>query len=99
MISVDWPQLLGALLIGVSGIGGIGYGGKVAWAKFRDRKPAEKLRRGADEPAPAGAQAWAHDICEAMGDASAESKLRVIQAGATRDQARQFRITELESKA
>jgi len=33
-----------------------------------------------------------------MGDASAESKLKVIQAGSTRDQARSWRIAELESK-
>jgi hypothetical protein len=38
------------------------------------------------------------DICEAMGAASAETKLKAILGGATRDDARKLRIAELEAK-
>jgi hypothetical protein len=100
MISIDWPQLLGALLIGVSGIGGIGYGGKLAWAKWRSLPAGETPippGRAADEPAPSGAVEWASDIATAMGAASPQSKLDAILSGCTRDKARALRITELEA--
>jgi hypothetical protein len=99
MIAIDWQQVIAYLLLGGSGIGGLIWGGKAAWTKFRSvAKSSEESKRSADAPAPAGAVEWAVDICAAMGDASAESKLTAILNGHTRDAARKFRITELEGK-
>jgi hypothetical protein len=98
MIQIDWQQIIAYLLIGASGLGGLAWGGKIAWAKFRTAKPKTADERSADEPAPPGAIEWVSDICEAMGDASAESKLKALTVGSTRDNARAFRITELEAK-
>ena len=97
MISIDWQQIIAYMLLGGSGIGGLIWGGKTAWTKFRSAKPAT-AERSADAPAPAGAVEWAVDICKAMGDASADSKLTAILLGVTRDGARQARIAELEAK-
>ena len=97
MIQIDWQQIIAYILLGGSGIGGLIWGGKAAWTKFRSGKPAT-VERSADAPAPDGAVEWAVDICAAMGDASAESKLTAILNGHTRDAARKFRITELEGK-
>ena len=97
MIQIDWQQIIAYLLLGGSGIGGLIWGGKTAWTKFRSGKPAS-TERSADAPAPAGAVEWAVDICKAMGDASADSKLAAILLGVTRDGARQARIAELEAK-
>jgi len=100
VISIDWQSILAYLLLAVSGLGGLAWGGKLAWSKLKTfaPQPDGETTRAADEPAPAGAEAWVADICEAMGDASAESKLKALQSGATRDQARALRIAELESK-
>jgi len=98
MISANWSQIAGAVLIVVSALGGIVYGAKVAWTKFHDRKPAGETPRAADEPAPDGAVEWAKDICEAMGTAPDSSKLAALLAGSTRDHARALRISELEAK-
>lgn len=97
MIHIDWQQIIAYLLLGGSGIGGLIWGGKAAWTKFRSGKPAT-TERSADAPAPDGAVEWVSDICEAMGEASADSKLKALQAGSTRDQARMLRIAELEAK-
>jgi hypothetical protein len=98
MISIDWQQVIGSILIGGSGIGGVIWAAITAWKKFRTGTPAATSERSADAPAPDGAVEWAVDICAAMGDASAESKLTAILNGHTRDAARRFRITELEAK-
>jgi hypothetical protein len=97
MVSIDWPQVIGAILIAVSGLGGLVWGGKAAWARFRVAKPAGETQRAADEPAPDGAVEWVSDICQAMGSAPDSSKLAALLAGATRDHARALRITELEA--
>lgn len=101
MIQINWQQILAYLLLGGSGIGGLIWGGKTAWTKFRSL-PAGTTAippgRSADEPAPSGAIDWVKDICQAMGDAPDASKLKALQAGSTRDQARSMRITELEAK-
>lgn len=97
MISIDWQQIIAYLLLGGSGLGGLIWGGKTAWTKFRSGKPATN-ERAADDLPPAGSVDWAVDICEAMGAASAESKLKAILGGATRDDARKLRIAELEAK-
>lgn len=100
MISIDWQSILAYLLIGVSGIGGLGWGIKAAWPKIKSLKPkpdGEKTRL-ADEPAPPGTIEYNVDICEAMGNASAESKLNALLVGVTRDEARALRISELEAK-
>lgn len=97
MISIDWQQVIAYLLLGGSGLGGLIWGGKTAWTKFCSDKPA-LAERSADAPAPAGAVEWLTDVCKAMGDASAESKLAALTQGATRDQARMLRIAELEAK-
>jgi len=104
MISINWQQIIAYLLLSLSGLGGIAYGGKIAWTKFRTAKPgvsksveSEGTSRAADEPAPAGAIEWVNDICEAMGAASAETKLKALVAGSTRDNARALRISELEA--
>jgi hypothetical protein len=98
MISIDWQSVLAYLLLGGSGIGGIGYAGHAAWKKLRSLKPAEPKLRAADEPAPSGAVEWVTDIVAAMGDAPDTSKLAALKAGATRDTARSLRIAELEAK-
>ena len=97
MVSIDWPQVIGAILIAVSGLGGLAWCGKTAWTKFRVAKPAGETQRAADEPAPDGAVEWAFDIATAMGAASPQSKLDAILSGCTRDKARALRITELEA--
>lgn len=97
MISIDWQQVIGYVLViggGIAGLAGGVYGLREAW---RIRKPLAS-ERSADAPAPAGAVEWAVDICAAMGTASAESKLTAITNGYTRDAARKFRIAELEGK-
>lgn len=99
MISIDWQQVIGYLLViggGIAGVGGGAYGLREAW-KLRSGKPsaAERL---ADDLPPAGSVDWAVDICQAMGAASAETKLKAILGGATRDDARKLRIAELEAK-
>ena len=98
MISIDWQQVIGSILIGGSGIGGTIWAAIAGWKKFRTGTPSVTAERSADAPAPDGAVEWAVDICAAMGDASAESKLTAILNGHTRDAARKFRITELEGK-
>ena len=98
MISIDWQQVIGSILIGGSGIGGAIWAAIAGWKKFRTGRPAEITERSADAPAPAGAVEWLTDVCKAMGDASAESKLAALIQGATRDQARMLRIAELEAK-
>jgi hypothetical protein len=97
MISIDWPQVIGAILIAVSGLGGLALSGKTAWTRFRAAQPAGETQRAADEPAPDGAVEWAFDIATAMGAASPQSKLDAILSGCTRDKARALRITELEA--
>jgi hypothetical protein len=98
VISIDWQQVIGSILIGGSGLGGAIWAAIAGWKKFRTSTPSVLAERSADAPAPAGAVEWAVDICAAMGDASAESKLTAILNGHTRDAARKFRITELEGK-
>jgi hypothetical protein len=97
MVSIDWPQVIGAILIAVSGLGALAWGAKAAWERFRVAQPAGETQRAADEPAPDGAVDWVSDICEAMGSATAESKLKALLVGSTRDKARALRITELEA--
>jgi|688.fasta_scaffold03878_14 hypothetical protein len=96
MISIDWQQVIGSILIGGSGLGGAIWAAIIGWKKFRTGSPAT-AERSADAPAPEGAVEWLTDVCKAMGDASAESKLAALIQGATRDQARMLRIAELES--
>jgi len=98
MIAIDWQQVIGSILIGGSGIGGVIWAAIAGWKKFRTSTPAVAAERSADAPAPEGAVEWVLDICSAMGTASAESKLTALRAGSNRDEARQFRITELEAK-
>lgn len=97
MIQIDWQQIIAYLLLGGSAIGSLIWGGKTAWTKFRSGKP-DLTQRAADDLPPAGAVDWAVDISEAMGAASAETKLKAILGGATRDDARKLRIAELEAK-
>ena len=97
MISIDWQQVIAYVLLGGSGIGGLIWGGKTAWTKFRSGKPAT-TERSADAPAPAGAVEWAADIAKAMGTASPQSKLDAILNGYTRNAAMAVRIAELEGK-
>lgn len=102
MLTIDWQQLLGWLLIGGSGLGGAVWGFLKITAGPKsagvlapiDSKAANA--RSADAPPPEGAVAWVADLCDAMGDASADTKLSVILIGSTRDQARAARIAELE---
>ena len=54
-------------------------------------------KRSADAPAPTGAVEWVKDIVAAMGAAKAETVLKALEDGATRDQARMIRISELEA--
>lgn len=101
MISIDWQQVIGAVILAASALGGIAYAGRAAWTKFRTAKPAtpaDSSERSADEPAPPGAVEWVADICDAMGNAPDSTKLGALLAGSTRDHARALRISELEAK-
>jgi hypothetical protein len=98
VISIDWQQVIGWILIGGSGMGGAIWAAIVGWKKFRTSSPAATAERSADAPAPAGAVEWVKDIQKAMGGASAESVLLALVTGYTRAEAQQMRITELESK-
>jgi hypothetical protein len=98
MIVIDWTQVVGAILIGVSGLGGLAWGGKVAWAKFRAAKPAAEKSRPADAGPPDGAVEWVEDIITAMGAAPDSTKLVALQNGYSRDLAKTLRISELEAK-
>lgn len=102
MISIDWQQVIGSILIGGSGLGGAIWAAIAGWKKLRSlpfSTTSIPPGRSADAPAPEGAVDWAVDICKAMGDASADSKLTAILLGVTRDGARQARIAELEAKS
>ena len=74
--------------------------GSVPWrsmlAKFKPSQPTEPSVRGADDPPPEGSQDWVLDIIQACGAASAETVLKCLQDGLTRDQARAVRIAELQ---
>jgi hypothetical protein len=99
VISIDWQSILAYLLLSVSGLGGIAWGGKAAWTKLKTfgPKPEGETTRAADEPAPPGSVVWVNDIEKHMGDASAESKLKALRNGYTRAEALQLRISELEA--
>lgn len=98
MISIDWQSILAYLLLGGSGLGGLIWGGKAAWTKFRTEKPADKASRAADAEPPAGAVEWVEDIIAAMGSAPDSTKLVALQNGYSRDLAKTLRISELEAK-
>jgi hypothetical protein len=98
VISIDWQQVIGSILIGGSGLGGAIWAAIAGWKKFRPSAKTGTADRAADDLPPAGSVDWAVDICEAMGAASAETKLKAILGGATRDDARKLRIAELEAK-
>jgi hypothetical protein len=98
VITIDWQQIIAYLLIGASGLGGIAYGGKAAWAKFRTAKPDGNRSRPADAGPPDGAVEWVEDIIAAMGSAPDNTKLVALQNGYSRDLAKTLRISELEAK-
>jgi hypothetical protein len=106
-ISINWQPILGVILILV----GIGWSAVQAWQTWRSRpvrpisrpaktdaQPSVPPQRSADEGPPPGAQEWVVDIAEAMGIATAETKLTALRGRMTRDQARELRIAELEGK-
>lgn len=97
MIQIDWQQIIAYLLLGGSGIGGLIWGGKAALAKFRSGNGDVKARK-ADDPAPFGAVEWVEDITAAMSGASADTILRSLRNGHSRDVAMGVRISELEAK-
>jgi hypothetical protein len=97
MISIDWQQVWGYLLVGTSGLGALIWGGKAAWTKFRSGNGDAPVRK-ADDPAPAGAVEWVEDITAAMSGASADTILRSLRDGHSRDVAMGVRISELEAK-
>ncbi len=97
MISIDWQQVIGSILIGGSGIGGVIWAAIAGWKKFRNGAATATVERAADAPAPDGAVEWVKDIQKAMGSASAESVLLALATGYTRAEAQQMRIVELES--
>jgi hypothetical protein len=97
MISIDWQQVIGSILIGGSGLGGAIWAAIAGWKKFRTSSAAT-AERSADAPAPDGAVEWVKDIQTAMGGASAESVLLALVTGYTRAEAQQMRIAELEGK-
>ena len=101
MIHFDWQQILGWLFLGGSGIAGVAglVYGLNEWRKLRWRGPSniQAAIRSADDPAPAGAKEWVEDIATAMSGASADSVLKALRDGATRDDARSRRIAELEA--
>lgn len=101
MIQIDWQQVLGWLFLGASGIGGLIWGGKVAWTKFRSLPPGVTeipAGRAADELPPNGSVEWVNDIRKRMGSASADSVLDALTKGFTGAQAQELRISELEAK-
>jgi len=99
MIQIDWQQIIAYLLIGASGLGGIAYGGKAAWTRFRTARPkTADESRPADAGPPDGAVEWVEDIIAAMGSAPDSTKLVALQNGYSRDLAKTLRISELEAK-
>jgi hypothetical protein len=102
MISIDWQHVIGALLVGTSGIGGLAWGGKTLWAKWKSLPPgttAVPPGRSADDGPPPGAVDWAKDLQASMGKASPESILFAIVTGYSRAEALKMRISELENKS
>ena len=97
MVSIDWPQVIGAILLGASGVGGIAYGAKTMWTGFRAAKPHGDKSRPADAGPPDGAVEWVEDIIAAMGSAPDSTKLVALQNGYSRDLAKTLRISELEA--
>lgn len=98
--SVNWPLVGGIALVCLSPL--IWFAPAI-WRRLasivphaaQTDKPAAK--RSADAPAPVGAVDWVKDIVAAMGAAKAETILKALEDGATRDQARMIRISELEA--
>lgn len=102
MIQIDWQQIIAYLLLGGSGIGGLIWGGKTAWTKFRSLPPgitAIPAGRAADDAPPNGSVEWVKDIRKRMGSASADSVLDALTKGFTGAQAQELRISELEGKS
>jgi hypothetical protein len=98
MIQIDWQQIIAYLLIGASGLGGLAWGGKIAWTRFRTAKPDGDKSRPADAGPPDGAVEWVEDIIAAMGSSPDSTKLVALQNGYSRDLAKTLRISELEAK-
>jgi hypothetical protein len=100
MVSIDWPQVIGAILIAVSGLGALAWGAKTAWTTWKAFPPgttAVPPGRSADDGPPPGAVEWAKDLQAHMGKASSESILFAIVTGYSRAEALKMRITELEA--
>ena len=90
-ITPDWPTLIGGALVAL-GIGGTA----LPWirsilanqaAAISDNRPVE---RSADDLPPEGSVEWVADIVRAMPTAPEKLMLQALQAGATRDHARQL---------
>ena len=98
-LSINWPMIVGTLLVSAGGAWTLISGG--LW--LRRRRPASKApttsSRGADDPPPPGAVEWVADLVEAMGQADAEMVLQALKDGDCRDKARHRRIEQLEGIA
>lgn len=93
-IAINWAFVGGIMLICLSPV--IWFSPAIL-RRLRAVIPRKNSKRSADAPAPPGAVEWVTDIVEAMGAADAETILKALRDGATRDQARMIRIEELES--
>ena len=92
MITANWPEIIGTLLLVAGGIGTAVAG----YRRFRTpSKPAPG--RSADAGPPPGAVEWVLDIEFAMGLSHASCILEALTDGCCRDQARARRIEHLEA--
>lgn len=96
-MSINWPYAIGALLLAIGSLGGVGTAGWYAMKRSSVPSVTKEIVRSADVGAPANAMAWVADIRKAMGNAPADSVLAALAGGMNRDQARAKRIAELEA--
>lgn len=101
-MQIDWTFLIASALASLGGLGTVAAAAWFAWIKLRrgttTLEPVKAAERSADDPPPEGSVSWVVDIVDAMSGASDTSKLKAIMDGATRHEARGFRINELEAK-
>jgi len=97
MVQINWQEIIGAVVLLIGGLGSAIAAGKWFLSARQTAITTAQPARMPDTGPPDGAVDWAADLVSAMGQASADSKLVQILAGANRDQAQAARIAELEA--
>ena len=97
MITANWPEIIGTLLLIAGGIlTAIVY--VPAAMKAKPVSPVTPSTRSADAGPPPGAVDWVLDIIAAMSESQASCILEALEDGCCRDQARARRIEHLEAR-